>query len=198
VSAWRLTLAGLLAAVALDASAQTSITLYIGYAASEGIDNSTTNSSAKVDSGASFAAAFDYGLDPSRQLQLFYSQQNTQLAPGGTLAPFDFTVRYLHIGGTSFVNGPIGEGVYVVGGLGATQMSPSLDGLDSEIKPSLNLGIGFQWPIAANLALRAEARAFFTLINSSGNLFCSGGCVATLKGDAFVQGAAMVGLSGRF
>lgn len=199
----RLSLFAVLAAVTLavlplQATAQTSVVLYIGYAASEGIDNSTTNTSASVDSSVSYAAAVDYALDSSRQLQLYFSQQNTQLAPGGTSAPFDFTVRYLHIGGTSFVNGPIGEGIYVVGGIGATQLSPSLNGLDSEIKPSLNIGVGWQWPLAAKIALRAEARAFFTLINSSGNLFCSGGCVVTLKGDAFVQGAAMLGISGQF
>lgn len=196
-------LAGILAAFALallpaSATAQTSVVLYIGYAASEGIDNATTNTSASVDSSVSYSAAIDYALDSSRQLQLYFSQQNTQLAPGGTSAPFDFTVRYLHIGGTSFVNGPIGEGIFVVGGIGATQLSPSLSGLDSEIKPSLNLGVGYQWPVAANIALRAEARAFFTLINSSGNLFCSGGCVVTLKGDAFVQGVALLGISGTF
>ena len=49
-----------------------------------------------------------------------------------------------------------------------------------------------------SLALRAELRGYATLINSSGSFFCSGGCVVSLKGDALVQGAALLGLSMRF
>jgi hypothetical protein len=188
----------LMLAASVPAAAQTSLTLYLGYAASEGIDNATTNAKATVESAVNYSAALDIGLDPSRQLQVFYSQQNTELSPGGGVAPFDFTVRYLHVGGTFFVDGSSDAGIYVVGGIGATQLSPNLSGLDSEIKPSLNLGVGYQWPLGKALALRAEARGFFTVVNSSSGLFCSGGCIVVLKGDAFVQGAAMLGVSGRF
>jgi hypothetical protein len=46
--------------------------------------------------------------------------------------------------------------------------------------------------------VRAEGRAFFTLLNSSGGLFCSGGCIVLLSGDGFAQGQAMLGLTARF
>ena len=83
----------------------------------------------------------------------------------------------------------------MAGGIGATWLSPSLNGLSAEFRPSLNLGLGYQWPISGALSFRAELRGYFTLINSSGSLFCSGGCVVAIKGDGLTQAEAMVGLS---
>ena len=172
--------------------------MFVGYAVSEGIDNATSGERARVASSITFGIAADYDLDSSRQLQLFYGQQNTTLDPGGGLARFDFDVRYLHLGGTYFFDGPIGRGPYAVGGLGATRFSPNLNGLRSETKASLNVGFGYLWPLGTAVGVRAEARAFVTLLGSSGGLFCSGGCTVVLGGDAFVQGQAMLGLSARF
>lgn len=184
--------------LASPALAQVSATVFGGYSVSEGIDNATSGERASIRSGVAFGVAADYDLDSSRQLQLFYGQQNTTLDPGGGLPRFDFDVRYLHLGGTYFFDGPIGGGPYAVGGIGATHFSPNLNGLQSETKASLNVGFGYLWPLGSAIAVRAEARAFVTLLNSSGGLFCSGGCTLLLSGDAFVQGQAMVGLTARF
>ena len=184
--------------LAPPALAQVSVTAFGGYAVSEGIENDISGERASVKSGAAFGVAADYDLDSSRQLQLFYGQQSTTLDPGGGQPRFDFDVRYLHLGGTYFFDGPIGRGPYAVGGLGVTHFSPDLGGLQSETKASLNVGFGYLWPLGSAVAVRAEARAFVTLLNSSGGLFCSGGCTVVLSGDAFVQGQAMVGLTARF
>ena len=184
--------------LASPAVAQVSATAFGGYAVSEGIDNDTSGERASVRSGVAFGVAADYDLDSSRQLQLFYGQQNTTLNPGGGQPRFDFDVRYLHLGGTYFFDGPIGRGPYAVGGVGVTHFSPDLGGLQSETKASLNIGFGYLWPLGSAVAVRAEARAFVTLLNNSGGLFCSGGCTVVLRGDAFVQGQTMVGLTARF
>lgn len=188
----------LLLVLATPAIAQVSFTAFGGYAVSEGIENDISGERVSVKSGASFGFAGDYDLDAARQLQLFYGQQSTSLDPGGGVPRFDFTVRYLHLGGTYFFDGPIGRGPYAVGGLGVTHFSPNLSGLSSETKASLNVGFGYLWPLATAVALRAEARLFATLLNSSGGLFCSGGCTVFLSGDSFVQGQAMLGLTARF
>jgi len=180
------------------ALAQVSASLFGGYAVSEGIENETSGERASVKSGVAFGVAADYDLDSARQLQLFYGQQNTSLNPGGGSPRFDFDVRYLHLGGTYFFDGPIGRGPYAVGGIGATHFSPNMSGLESETKASLNVGFGYLWPLGTAIAVRAEVRAFVTLLNSSGGLFCSGGCTLFLSGDSFVQGQAMLGLTGRF
>lgn len=191
-------MAALLSLTAPPAFAQISATAFGGYAVSEGIDNDTSGERARVRSSAAFGFAADYDLDASRQLQLFYGQQNTSLDPRGGIGRFDFDVRYLHLGGTYFFNGPVGSGPYAVGGIGATHFSPNLNGLRSETKASMNVGFGYMWPLSSAIAVRAEARAFVTLLNSSGGLFCSGGCTVVLSGDAFVQGHAMLGVTARF
>jgi len=191
-------LAGLLLGVATVVQAQVSLSAYGGYLGSSGIENETTGQDAKVSSGGGFLLAIGTDLDGARELQLQFAQQSTTLAPGGGAAPFDLTLRYLHLGGTAFVDRPIGPGPYAVGGLGVTQFSPSTTGFGSEWKPSLNVGFGYAWPLASNLMLRAEARGFFTLVNSSGGFLCAGGCVAVLKSDVFTQYGALIGLTARF
>lgn len=191
-------LAALLLGAATTAQAQLSVSAYGGYLGSAGIDNVSTGEGAEVGSAGAFLLAIGSDLDGSRELQFQFAQQSTTLAPGGGTAPFDLTVRYLHVGGTAFIDRPIGPGPYAVGGLGATQFSPSTTGFGSEWKPSLNVGFGYAWPLASNLLLRAEARAFFTLVNSSGGFLCSGGCVAVLSSDVFTQYGALIGLTARF
>lgn len=180
------------------AAAQTSITVFGGYGGTNGIDNATTASGADVKDAATFGVALGLPLDASRELQLYYNQQATTLAPGGGAAPFDLTIRTLHIGGTVFIDRPIGQGFYAVGGIGVTQFSPSTAGYGSEVKPSGNLGFGYMMPLGDRIALRAEVRGYLTLVNSSGGFLCSGGCVVVLKGDAVTQYEAKLGLMARF
>jgi len=189
--------AALLTAVT-PAAAQYSASLYGGYLASSGLDNATTQTSADVKSTGAFMLVLGTDLDGSRELQLQYAQQSTTLSPGGGADPFDLTVRYLHVGGTVFIDQPIGRGPYVVGGIGATFFSPGGSGYGSETKASANLGLGYYWPLTEKVALRAEARGFFTLVDSSGGFLCSGGCVAVIKGDLFSQYGAMLGVTARF
>lgn len=183
---------------AAPAYAQVSITLNAGYAGTNGIDNVTTSSGAEVDSAPTFGIALGWPLDASRELELLYKQQSTTLAPGGGAAAFDLTIRHVHLGGSLFVDGPVGRGLYAVGGVGVTQFSPSTSGYGSEVKPSGNLGFGYLLPLGERIALRAEVRGYLTLVNSSGGFLCSGGCVAVLKSDAVTQYEATVGLSARF
>lgn len=183
---------------ASPAAAQASITLYGGYAGTSGIDDATANASADVRSGATFGVAIGLPFDASRELQLLYNQQSTTLTPGGGAAPFDLTIRHLHVGGTVFIDRAVGQGFYAVGGVGVTQFSPGTTGYDKEYKPSMNVGFGYYLPLGDRLALLAEARGYFTLVNSSGGFLCSGGCVVVLKSDTVTQVEAKIGLMARF
>jgi hypothetical protein len=191
-------LAAILLCVSAPASAQMSITLFAGYAGSSGVENVTTNSSADMKSAPTYSVALGTVLDGSRELQLYYSQQSTTLSPGGGAVPFDLKVRYLHVGGTVFIDRPISQGFYAVGGVGVTQFSPGTSGYGDEVKPSINLGLGYYLPLGDHIALRAEARGYFTIVNSSGGFLCSGGCVAVLKSEAVTQYEAKIGLMARF
>lgn len=191
-------LAALLLGVAAPATAQRSVTLFAGVGGTHGIDNTTAGVGADVDAAPSFGIALGMPYDAAREFELLYRQQATTLAPGGGATPFDLTVRTLHVGGTVFLEQVAGSGLYAAGGLGVTQFSPSGGGYGSEVKPSFNLGLGYRLPLGRRLALRAEARGYLALVNSSGGFLCSGGCVAVLKSDAVTQYEATIGLTARF
>ncbi|MGH9578153.1 MAG: hypothetical protein ACRD3R_12015 [Terriglobales bacterium] len=177
------------------------LTMYAGYRGGGSFTDVDTEQGLELDYSGAISLALDMPLDASRQYQIFVSHQRTDMllegtsSAGGDKLAMDIT--YLHIGGTSFFEGAIGKGAYAVGGIGATLFNPA-QGYSSELYPSINVGIGYQWLMSDTLAVRVEARGYATLVNSSGGLFCSGGCVVSIKGDAVTQGEVMLGLSGRF
>ena len=190
--------AGLVLASSASA-AQGAVTLYGGArTGGEFTDENAGGSAIKLDSGATASLSFDWLLDDGRQAQLFYSFQRTAL-PGSALkrtGDFAVNISYLHIGGRVFFDGTQAtSGAYLVGGLGITHLSPSADGLSSEVRPSMNLGLGYQWILSKQIGLRTELRGYLTLINSSGGFFCSGGCVASIRGDTMTQVEGLLGLS---
>jgi hypothetical protein len=182
--------------------AQTHLSLLGGWRASGTLEDSVAQRNVRMRDSGSVAAALDLPLDPTRQLEFFASYQRTSLAVmpigGAETLRLPVTVTTFHFGGTNFFDGPAGTGPFVAGGLGLTRLTPGLDGLTSETKPSLSLALGYVLPLGPYFALRVEGRGYWTLINSSGNLFCSGGCTITIKGDTLQQAEMLVGLSARF
>ena len=181
---------------------ESGVTVYGGYRGSSSLTETTTGQDVNVNTGASYALAVDFGLDRNTQLEIFYGRQKTELTSGGFSAAANnlpLTIEYLHIGGTNFFEG-LGKGVYLVGGIGVTLLRPDRAGLSSEIKPSINLGVGYLLPMGRNLALRFEARGYATLLNNSSSMFCGSnvGCIVSIEGTALYQAEALVGLTGRF
>ena len=190
--------AGLVLASSASA-AQVVVTLYGGArAGGEFIDENAGDSTIKLDSGAAASLSFDWIISDGGQAQVFYSFQRSAL-PASALNrtdDVDVNISYLHVGGRVFFHGNYAtSGGYVVGGLGITHLSPGLDGLSSEVRPSMNLGLGYQWMLSKQIALRTELRGYLTLVNSNGGFFCSGGCVVSIRGDTMTQGEGLVGLS---
>jgi hypothetical protein len=202
-----LTLSGV-ATAAQTISAQGAVTLYGSYRGGGSFTDTASDQTVRLDNSSAWSISYDRDLDSSRQLQFYVSYQSTRLrldrstvvnpAAGGIPAPLPIKVIYFHVGGINFFDGPIGRGPYVVGGLGATLFEPGGSGTSDEVRPSLNLGIGYQATLGERVALRLETRGYVTVVNSSGGLFCSGGCVLKIKGDAVTQGEVQLGLSYRF
>ncbi len=189
-------LLALMLASALPAAAQNSVSVYGGYRGGGSFQQNTSPfDSIGLQSSAAGSISLDLGLDATRQVQIFASYQSTELEATATTPVVPLTVGYLHLGGTNYFEGAVGRGAYVVGGLGVTRLAPGLSGLSAEYRPSMNLGLGYQWPVAGALSIRAELRGYFTLINSSSSLFCSGGCVVSIKGDGLTQVEALLGLN---
>jgi hypothetical protein len=201
-------LLGTAAGSSVAQSRDNAFTLYAAYRDGGSFTDATTGSTLPIEASSAFSISLDLGLDASRQVQLFVSRQSTQvnveqasppIPPGGPLpSKLPMKVTYLHIGGTTFLEGKIGQGAYLVGGLGATLFEPGSAGFANELRPSLNLGIGYQLPLGERVALRFEARGYATLINSSGGMFCSGGCTISIKGETVTQGEVQLGLSFRY
>jgi hypothetical protein len=184
------------------AAAENGFTLFGGWRASSSLEDTVAQRNVRMRDSAAWSAALDLTYDESRQVQWFASRQRTSLAVtpigGSTSLKLPLTVTYFHVGGTNFFDGPVGLGPYVVGGLGLTHMSPGLDGFDSETRPSLGLGLGYLFPLGTRFALRVEGRGYWTLVRSSGSLFCSGGCTVAIKGDTLQQVEMLLGVTVRF
>jgi hypothetical protein len=182
--------------------AQNSVTAFGGWRASGTLEDSVAQRNVRLRDAAAYSLALDIGLDATRQLEFFASQQSTSLAvtPIGSTTTLRLPVKvtYFHFGGTNYFDGPAGTGPFAAGGLGLTRLAPGLDGFASETKPSLSLAFGYSIPLGSHAALRVEGRGYWTLINSSGGLFCSGGCTITIKGDSLQQLEMLIGVSARF
>lgn len=176
------------------------VTVYGGYRFGSGLTDANTGKTWELTEGPSWAVAADFGIDSRTQWELLVSYRNSSLRASG-FSPvannIGVGITYYHVGGTYFVDS-IGKGVYVVGGLGATLFQPHESDLSSELRFSLNLGVGYMIPLGRSLALKLEGRGYVTLINSSGGFFCSGGCVVQIKGDTLTQGEVLAGLAFRF
>jgi hypothetical protein len=180
---------------------ENSITFYGGDRFGGSVTDSASNSSIDLQNGSSFGLAVDIGLDRSRQLQLFYSQQDTALTSGdfSSQAGKGLTLHNYHLGGTAFID-EVGRGLYVMGGIGATTAAPKGSRLNSSTFFSGNLGLGWMVPIGAHVAFRFEARGYGILLNHNTALFCGGapGCRIAIKGSGLYYGEALAGLSIRF
>jgi hypothetical protein len=183
-------------------------TAYAAYRDGGDFTDINTGKTVPIEASGAWAISLDWGIDAGSQLQLFVSRQSshvdarqaTQPAPPAAPLPakFPIAVTYAHIGGTVYLDKKIGQGVYVSGGIGATLFEPDLAGSANELRASGSLALGYQLPLGERLALRFEARGYATLINSDSALFCSGGCVISIKGDTLTQGEVMLGLSLRY
>jgi hypothetical protein len=189
-----------LASAQAPAGAETNVTLYGGYRFGGELKDVTTDKTWQFTDGPAYSLAADFPLSRYTQWEIFVSHRSTALKANG-FAPIanniGLDVTYVHVGGTYFPHG-VGQGFYGVGGLGATQLSPDQSGLNSATRFSLNLGAGYMIPIFEHVALKLEARGFVTILNSSGSMFCSGGCVVQVKGSTLTQGELMAGIAARF
>ncbi len=174
------------------------MTLYGGARSGGDLEDAGNGDTFKLGSGAAVSASVDWRLNDGQLGQVFYSFQRSEL-PGeafGQPAEVSVNISHLHLGGRVFFEGDARQGGgYLVGGLGATYFSPGLAGLSDELRPSGNLGVGWQWTLAPNIALRTELRGYLTLINTSGGFLCSGGCVVSIRGDTLTQAEVLLGLS---
>jgi hypothetical protein len=150
----------------------------------------------------SFAVAFDLGDQVSRY-ELFYSRESTNLGGNATFPRTGVRIEYLHVGGTVLFADQPGMEPYMVGGLGATRLSPGAQG-NTNTQGSASLGLGLRLPVNQHFSFRLEGRAFATVMNNSDTaLFCRSDQAGLLcrihgRGQVFVQGQLLAGVAYAF
>lgn len=143
--------------------------------------------------------------DVNTQWEVLYARQQAEVETqpsfsGGPL--LDIDIDYLHFGGTYLFEG-VNTRPFVALTAGVSHFEPGLPGYAGETYFSGSIGGGVQVRATKRLGVRLEARAFATLVDSDGSLFCASGdqisgCAFTVNGTALYQFEARAGLVFRF
>jgi hypothetical protein len=188
----------LLLSLSSSALLATELTLFGGTQGGGDLNHIDTNSTLRFEQSPAHALILGRPLDHNRDLELFYSQQQTRLGGGSNAVPaadqFDVDIHYLHLGGTVLSEERNGWQGFLSGGLGLSHFSPSLGGATAENRASMSLGLGARWMSHPRLGLRLESRLYGTLFNSNTAIFCSGGCQLSVSGDLLSQYAIFAGV----
>jgi hypothetical protein len=176
------------------------ITPFAGYAFGGDFEDPTDASERSLDEDTNFGVFFDIADEPWRHYEFFYSQQSTQVDGA---EPIDMDVQYLHIGG--IVSHPDAVRVIPFFGMtvGAARLSPDGPGLEDATKLSFSVGGGVRVPFTDHFGLRFDLRAFITLLDEDGSLFCrsnaqGGSCRIVAESDTFLQYSASLGATFAF
>lgn len=171
-------------------------TPFYGYMFGGKFEDPLTNTDRDVNEDNNYGIFIDAAADEWRHYELIYSKQSTSV--DGT-PKMDLSAEYLQIGGTVMYQDAETVIPYFGMTIGATRLSPSGAGLSDETNFSFSLGGGFKVPVTEHIGVRFDARAFLTLLNSDGNIFCvsdngAGTCAIRTRSDTFVQYQAVLGV----
>lgn len=153
-----------------------------------------------VEESAAFALAFDVGYAPGQAIEIFYSRQDTAVEEA--TPQFDLDIEYFQVGGVATFASESPFEPFAVGTIGAARFTPGAGGED-ERRFAATLGGGARYPLTKNLALRFEARAYFTFFDSDAALFCisddtGATCRLRARGSVIWQVEALAGIAFRF
>ncbi len=191
--------------ISSSASYSVEITPLLGLRGGGDFVDRETDKNHTVEGSDSFGFIIGFPYEKGKTIEVYYSRQSSEinsvdvnLSSTTGIVDIPLTINYLHIGGTTPINENYDLNTFVSGGLGFTYLSPDLDGLQSDLRASLSIGIGLKLPLTDDIALRLETRALATLYNSNSALFCNGGCSLSVNGSFFVQAEIFAGLAIKF
>jgi hypothetical protein len=174
------------------------VTPFGGWRFGGSFEELSTNATRSLDDTVSYGliVGIPWNAQDRSRLELVWSHQGTSLGLSDSeVTEIDVDLDYLHVGGMAPFRTPNERlEALLSGGLGATFMRPGLSGASSETRFSLSLGVGLLYHVSDRVGLRLEARGWFTFTESSGAVFCAGGCVVAFSGSGFGQGELMAGL----
>ena len=140
--------------------------------------------------------------EPDKQLELYLAHQETRVQPSEpiftpTADAVDVDIYQVQFGGLYFPEGGT-TGPFVSGVAGLTRLEPEPDALRDHNRASISLGGGYKLPLQKHLLMRFDLRGLYTVLESGGAVFCSGGCTAVFDSSGFIQVEGSAGLTLRF
>jgi Outer membrane protein beta-barrel domain len=172
------------------------ITPFLGGMGGGSFEDPVDGSSRDLDAAPVFGVIFDAATEYWRHYEVLYARQSTSLT--GVTEP-DLDVQYLQFGG--IVSYPEALRIIPFFGmtLGAAFLSPDEPGLKDETELAFSVGTGVRVPITEHIGVRLDARAFITLLDTEGDVFCAstegtGTCRIKAKSDTLVQYSAALGV----
>ena len=203
-------LAAALVAVAPQTFAQQSpgtveLTPFAGFRFGGTFTDEDDGREAGVADSATAGFALNFRDGPNTQWEIVYARQSTDVDVRSFdvgVPTIDLDVDILQVGGTYLGDGELFR-PYLAATIGASRLSPTFDGLESDTFWSFGIGGGMHFFPTSRLGLRLEGRMWGTLIDSSTSLFCGsgpqgGGCAIAIQGDALWQFETFAGLVFRF
>lgn len=181
------------------------IAVFAGERTSDSIDNDEDleegEDAVEIDflNDSSVGLILGWNFDYNRTGELMFSHSNTKFDGDINVDDMDVSISYLHIGGTvTFTEDKVP--VFLSGGLGIAHIEPEDKTLDSETRPSVNIGIGVKFLFSDKFSMRLDARGYGTFFNSDGYLFCNGsnGCIIKTSSNLWLQGEFTAGFTYRF
>ncbi|WP_297796202.1 hypothetical protein [uncultured Marinobacter sp.] len=193
--------------LAMPAAAEVELTPFAGFRMGGEFDtrNDTDESQSRVNLDDTVSQGLVVNVDlqePGKQLELYMGRQETTAdIPQGLLSPprdrVDITIYQLQFGGLYFPGGKT-TGGFVSGVAGVTRLDPKPSDLDTHHRASLTLGGGYKFPVSEHVLLRLDLRGIYTVLESGGSVFCSGGCNIRFESSGYLQVEAGAGLTVRF
>jgi hypothetical protein len=202
----------LLAVASVPAISQTvEITPVIGYrvggsfSVAPGIEPASTAADVAVKDAGAWGIHLGFRVAPDGEIEVLYARQPTELRTDGLFTGeglFDLTLETWQFGGLYlFADEGARLRPYIGAGLGITRLLPGPPGLQDETRFSASFAAGIKVALGRHLALRAEGRGFFTVLESDSNPFCgtgTGSCVVRVSGQDISQAEIRAGLTLRF
>lgn len=180
---------------------RTQITGFAGYRSGGNFKEPTTDERLKLDSDNSLGLIINMDHDANTEWEFLFSYQTTRLKPAPLFtgeSRFDVDVSYVAGGGIYVWRNPRVE-PFLGATIGIANLSPQDPRYDSETRALFSLAGGYRFRMTDNIALRLEARGYFTLLDTDASIFCGNGeCIARVDSSGLTQAEINAGLSLRF
>ncbi len=181
------------------------ITPVVGFIGGGAFVNNDTDQRHSLEKSNSSGFIIGISDETDKQLEMYYGQQTSHIhsvditvASSSSRVDIPLTIDFVHLGGTTPITHYKIMNTYLSGGVGFSYLSPDFTGLESDLRASINLGLGMKWPFSKHIGLRLEMRGLGILFDSRSVLFCDDRCSLTVKGKLFLQAEVIAGMAIKF